>query len=58
MTDSLLRASGSSVKEMAKKAKTVPIAATETLDKKKRIIKVCVVDIFGNDAGTITEVIL
>jgi adenine-specific DNA-methyltransferase len=35
-----------------KKAKTVPIMAKETLDKKKdRIIAVRVVDIFGNDAG-------
>ncbi len=35
-----------------RKAKTVPITATETLEKKKdRIIAVRVVDIFGNDAG-------
>ncbi len=40
-----------------KKAKTVPIVATETLEKKKkRTIAVRVVDIFGNDAGTILEV--
>lgn len=40
-----------------KKAKTVPITATETLDKKKkRTIAVRVVDIFGNDAGAILEV--
>ncbi len=40
-----------------KKAKTVPTAATETLDKKKkRTIAVRVVDIFGNDAGATIEV--
>lgn len=39
-----------------KKAKTVPIMATETLDKKKRKIAVRVVDIFGNDAGAVVEV--
>lgn len=40
-----------------KKAKTVPIVATETLDKKgKRTIAVRVVDIFGNDAGATIEV--
>ncbi|MEW6296052.1 MAG: site-specific DNA-methyltransferase [Candidatus Diapherotrites archaeon] len=40
-----------------KKAKTVPIVATETIERKKRTIAVRVVDIFGNDAGA-TEVIL
>lgn len=40
-----------------KKAKTVPIMATQTLDKKnKRTIVVRVVDIFGNDAGATIEV--
>lgn len=50
-----------------KKAKTVPIVAKETLDKKKlsetkfasggnRIIAVRVVDIFGNDAGVVMEI--
>ncbi|SRR5579884_415263 len=40
-----------------KKAKTVPITAIETLDKKaKRTIAVRVVDIFGNDAGAIVEI--
>ena len=40
-----------------KKAKTVPIVATETLDKKKkRTIAVRVVDIFGNDAGATIEI--
>ncbi len=40
-----------------KKAKTVPIEATETLEKrKKRTIAVRVVDIFGNDAGATIEV--
>ena len=40
-----------------KKAKTVPITATEILEeKKKRAIAVRVVDIFGNDAGATVEV--
>jgi hypothetical protein len=39
-----------------KKAKTVPIEAVETLDKKKRTIAVRVVDIFGNDAGAVVEI--
>ncbi len=39
-----------------KKAKTVPIVATEELEKKKRTIAVRVVDIFGNDAGATVEV--
>ena len=40
-----------------KKAKTVPIMAEETLEKKnKRTIAVRVVDIFGNDAGATLEV--
>jgi adenine-specific DNA-methyltransferase len=40
-----------------KKAKTVPVVATEMLDKKrKRTIAVRVVDIFGNDAGAVLEV--
>ncbi|MFH1860812.1 MAG: hypothetical protein ABH870_07385, partial [bacterium] len=39
-----------------KKAKTVPIVAIETLEKKKRVIAVRVVDIFGNDAGATVEV--
>jgi len=40
-----------------KKAKTVLVEATETLEKrKKRIIAVRVVDIFGNDAGATIEV--
>ncbi|MDI6752081.1 MAG: hypothetical protein QME07_04395 [bacterium] len=39
-----------------KKAKTVPIMATEKLEKKKRTIAVRVVDIFGNDAGVMVEV--
>lgn len=40
-----------------KKAKTVPIAATEALDKKKkRKIAVRVVDIFGNDAGIVVGI--
>jgi len=40
-----------------KKAKIVPIVATETLDKKaKRTIAVRVVDIFGNDAGATIEI--
>ena len=40
-----------------KKAKTVPIVATEILEKKKkRVIAVRVVDIFGNDAGATVEV--
>ena len=40
-----------------KKAKTVPIEAVETLDKKKkRTIAVRVVDIFGNDAGAVLEI--
>jgi len=34
-----------------RKAKTVPITATETLEKKDRTIGVRVVDIFGNDAA-------
>jgi adenine-specific DNA-methyltransferase len=39
-----------------KKAKTVPITANETLEKKKnRVIAVRVVDIFGNDAGATME---
>jgi adenine-specific DNA-methyltransferase len=39
-----------------KKAKTVPITANETLEKKMiRVIAVRVVDIFGNDAGAIME---
>jgi hypothetical protein len=39
-----------------KKAKTVPVVASETLDKKKkRTIAVRVVDIFGNDAGATIE---
>jgi len=45
-----------------KKAKTVPIVTTETLDlsadrqgRKKRTIAVRVVDIFGNDAGATIE---
>ncbi|MCX5885932.1 MAG: site-specific DNA-methyltransferase [Proteobacteria bacterium] len=39
-----------------KKAKTVPVVASETLDKKKkRMIAVRVVDIFGNDAGAMIE---
>ncbi len=40
-----------------KKAKTVPIVAIETLDKKKkRKIAVRVVDIFGNDAGVTIKI--
>ena len=40
-----------------KKAKTVPIIAEETLEKKnKRTIAVRVVDIFGNDEGAAWEV--
>jgi len=39
-----------------KKAKTVPIVASETLDKKRRTIAVRVVDIFGNDAGAMVEI--
>jgi len=40
-----------------RKAKTVPIEATEILEKKKkRVIAVRVVDIFGNDAGATVEV--
>jgi len=40
-----------------KKTKTVPVVATETLEKKKkRTIAVRVVDIFGNDADAIIEV--
>lgn len=40
-----------------KRAKTVPILATETLEKRKRrTIAVRVVDIFGNDAGVVVEV--
>jgi len=40
-----------------KKAKIVPIEATEVLDKRtKRTIAIRVVDIFGNDAGAIIEV--
>jgi DNA modification methylase len=40
-----------------KKAKTVPITATETLENKKnRVIAVRVVDIFGNDAGATMEI--
>jgi len=39
-----------------KKAKTVPITATETLDRKKREIAVRVVDIFGNDATATIKV--
>ena len=39
-----------------KKAKTVPVKVKETLtEKKKRIIAVRVVDIFGNDAAAILE---
>ncbi|MFQ5964785.1 MAG: site-specific DNA-methyltransferase [Candidatus Scalinduaceae bacterium] len=39
-----------------KKAKTVPVVAKETLEKKQnRIIAVRVVDIFGNDAGATVE---
>lgn len=40
-----------------RKAKTVPVTATETLEKKTgRTIAVRVVDIFGNDAGTTINV--
>ena len=39
-----------------KKAKTVMTEAKEILEKKKRIIAVRVVDIFGNDAGAVMEV--
>ncbi|MDP3296751.1 MAG: site-specific DNA-methyltransferase [Thermodesulfovibrionia bacterium] len=39
-----------------KKAKTVITETKETLEKKKRIIAVRVVDIFGNDAGAVMEV--
>ena len=39
-----------------KKAKTVMTEAKEILEKKKRIIAVRVVDIFGNDAGAVVEV--
>lgn len=40
-----------------KKARTVLIAATETVEEKKsRTIAVRVVDIFGNDAGVIVKV--
>jgi len=39
-----------------KKAKTVVTETKEILDKKKRIIAVRVVDIFGNDAGAVVEV--
>jgi len=40
-----------------RKAKTVTITATETLEKKKdRIIAVRVVDIFGNDAAAIVKI--
>ena len=40
-----------------KKAKTVPVAATETLDRnKKHTIAVCVVDIFGNDAAATIDI--
>lgn len=40
-----------------KKIKTVPIEATEILEKrKKRTIAVRVVDIFGNDAGATIEI--
>lgn len=39
-----------------KKAKTVPITVTEILKKKKRVISMRVVDIFGNDAGATMEV--
>lgn len=40
-----------------KRAKTVPIVATETVEKKRsRIIAVRVVDIFGNDATATVEV--
>ncbi|MFH1562556.1 MAG: site-specific DNA-methyltransferase [Nitrospirota bacterium] len=39
-----------------KKAKTVPIVATEILEQKKRTVAVRVVDIFGNDAGATVEV--
>ncbi len=39
-----------------KRAKTVPIMVTATLDKKKRKIAVKVVDIFGNDAGAVIDV--
>lgn len=39
-----------------KKAKTVPLTATETLEKKKtRTVAVRVVDIFGNDAAATVE---
>ena len=40
-----------------KKAKTVMTEAKEILEKKKRIIAVRVVDIFGNDAGAVAEVV-
>lgn len=40
-----------------KKAKTVPITASETLEKKKkRTVAVRVVDIFGNDAAATVEI--
>lgn len=40
-----------------KKAKTVPIIAEETLEKKnKRTIAARIVDIFANDAGATMEV--
>jgi len=40
-----------------RKARTVPIVASETLEKKKnRLIAVRVVDIFGNDAGAKIEI--
>ena len=39
-----------------KKAKAVTTEAKEILEKKKRIIAVRVVDIFGNDAGAVMEI--
>jgi Adenine specific DNA methylase Mod len=39
-----------------KKAKTVAIQAKEILERKNRSIAVRVVDIFGNDAGTVMEI--
>lgn len=39
-----------------RRARTVPVKATETLEKKGRTIAVRVVDIFGNDAGATVKI--
>jgi len=51
------RSSWQAFRGNSRKARTVPMEATATLEKKKtRTIAVRVVDVFGNDAGVTVEV--